>query len=146
MECKLGVTAGERKWACEKRHAVSLFKNMSLFRPALAPLLRSPPLVRSYAEALSAPSSTSAPPAGFRKPKLFDEFQYDETTSTGHQLIQKERDALAFMRTVELELPKLTRPLFSLFFAFYSRGFLLAYLCPCVFGASSSHSFRGSQR
>lgn len=67
---------------------------------------------RSYAEA--APAD---PQAGVKrkdrvrvpKDKLFEDFQYDETTTHGHELIQKEREALAFMRTVEIELPKLKR-------------------------------------
>lgn len=43
--------------------------------------------------------------------KMFDEYNYDETSGHGHEMVQKERDALAFMRTVELELPKLKREL-----------------------------------
>ncbi|CED82724.1 Ribosomal protein S24/S35, mitochondrial, conserved domain [Phaffia rhodozyma] len=70
---------------------------------------------RSYAEApptspspAATAASASAEVSNFKgRTKLFDDFQYDETTSIGHEMIQKERDALAFMRTVELELPKL---------------------------------------
>ena len=44
-----------------------------------------------------------------QRERLYEDFQYDETTGQGHEMIQAERDALAFMRTVELELPKLKR-------------------------------------
>lgn len=46
------------------------------------------------------------------KERLYEDFQYDETTGHGHEMIQAEREALAFMRTVELELPKLKRESF----------------------------------
>lgn len=55
------------------------------------------------------PSSRPAKPERARAAKLFDDFAYDETTAEGHAMIDKERDALAFMRTVELELPRLVR-------------------------------------
>lgn len=48
-------------------------------------------------------------PGAGRSSKLFDDYDYDETTGEGHRMIDKERDALAFMRTVELELPRLVR-------------------------------------
>jgi hypothetical protein len=82
----------------------------------------SPLLRRSMAKA--AASATDAPPdeaaaaaktqpkrslIRAKTPSLYDDFEYDETTNIGHEMVQKEREALAFMRTVELELPKLKR-------------------------------------
>ncbi|KAL7411932.1 hypothetical protein BDY24DRAFT_393995 [Mrakia frigida] len=83
-----------------------------LLRPSLLSLR---PSHRSYADAAPAAGKVEAPQAGIKrkdrvrvvKERLYEDFQYDETTGHGHEMIQAEREALAFMRTVELELPKL---------------------------------------
>jgi len=87
-----------------------------LLRPTLLSLGTSR---RAFADAAppAAPAKFEAPKAGIHKKdrvrvqreRLYEDFQYDETTGQGHEMIQAERDALAFMRTVELELPKLKR-------------------------------------
>jgi hypothetical protein len=77
----------------------------SLATPTAAPLEASSS--GGAATAVGAGRVPGGPGSGTAGSKLFDD--YDETTAEGHAMIDKERDVLAFMRTVELELPRLVR-------------------------------------
>ena len=79
----------------------------SLATPTAAPLEASSS--SAAATAADAGRVPGGPGSGRAGNKLFDDFDSDETTAEGHAMIDKERDALAFMRTVELELPRLVR-------------------------------------
>jgi hypothetical protein len=79
----------------------------SLATPTAAPLEASSS--GGAATAVGAGRVPGGPGSGKAGSKLFDDYDYDETTAEGHAMIDKERDVLAFMRTVELELPRLVR-------------------------------------